>query len=200
MTSWLHDQRFAAVEQVLLSYGCRSVVDLGCGAGDFLLRLVSQPWLDRIVGVEPDALPLAALRATLGRLPPEQINRVTLVQASVLDPQTWWQAADVALMVEVFEHLDPALLSQLESSLFSRPCAPLVVLTTPNADFNPLLGVPRHRFRHPGHQFEWGRARFRDWAESVCARWGWAVTITDIAGNHPDLGGASQMAVFVGQR
>ena len=199
MTSWLHDQRFLAVEQVLLAHGCRSVLDLGCGAGDFLLTLVQRPWLDRIVGVEPDALPLAALRALLARLPAEQINRVTLVQASVLEAEDWWHQADAALMVEVFEHLDPAHLSRLESALFARPPAPLVILTTPNADFNPLLGVPRHRFRHPGHRFEWGRARFRDWAESVAVRWGWTVKVSDIAGNHPDLGGASQMAVFVRQ-
>ena len=199
MATWLHDQRFLAVEQVLLAHGCRSVLDLGCGSGDFLLRLAAQPWLARIVGVEPDPVALAALRAVLARMDGAVQARVGLVQASVLDPEPWRQPADAALMVEVFEHLDPAHLSRLEAALFAQPCAPLVVLTTPNADFNPLLGVPPHRFRHPGHRFEWGRARFRAWTESVADRWGWGVTVSDIAGNHPDLGGASQMAVFVRQ-
>jgi len=199
MTSWLHDQRFAAVQQVLAARGCRSVLDLGCGSGDFLLRLVAGSGSIRIVGVEPDPAPLAILRADLARLSPGIQRRVRLVQASVLEPQHWRQAADAAVMVEVFEHLDPAHLSRLETALFGEPGAPLAILTTPNADFNPLLGVPPDRFRHPGHRFEWGRARFRTWAESVAVRWGWAVTVSDIAGNHPTLGGASQMAVFVRQ-
>lgn len=72
----------------------------------------------------------------------------------------------------------------------------MVVITTPNADINPLLGVPPHRMRHPDHRFEWGRARFRGWCDRAARAAGYAVTLHDIAGHHPDLGGASQMAVF----
>jgi len=44
--------------------------------------------------------------------------------------------------------------------------------------------------------FEWTRAQFRTWAQGVADRQGYAVRTSDIAGAHPDLGGASQMAVF----
>ena len=71
-----------------------------------------------------------------------------------------------------------------------------VVITTPNADFNALLGVPGHRLRRPDHRFEWGRARFRCWAEGVARRNGYAVACRDLAGAHPLHGGASQMALF----
>ena len=72
----------------------------------------------------------------------------------------------------------------------------MAVITTPNADFNPLLGVPTHRMRHPGHCFEWGRAKFRAWCGRVADEAGYVVKLADVAGHHPDLGGASQMAVF----
>ena len=200
MTSRLHDQRFAEVLAVLVAHHCRSVLDLGCGTGDFLLRLLAEPQIERVTGVEPDPISLASLRVALGQHPDR--SRVTLLQGSVLEPLTWCQQLpppDAAVMVEVLEHLDPSHLSRLESALFARIAPPLMVITTPNADFNPLLGVPGHRFRHPGHRFEWGRARFRAWADSVALRWSLAVQISDIAGNHPDLGGASQMAVFLRQ-
>jgi len=71
-----------------------------------------------------------------------------------------------------------------------------VLITTPNADFNSLLGVPAHRFRHPDHFFEWGRQKFRSWAEGVALRNGLAVACSDLAGEHPTHGGASQMAYF----
>jgi len=71
-----------------------------------------------------------------------------------------------------------------------------VFITTPNNEFNPLLGVPAHRFRHPGHRFEWDRRAFRRWADGVAARYRYLCACQDIAGQHPDLGGASQMARF----
>ncbi|MFD1378493.1 hypothetical protein [Fodinicurvata halophila] len=71
-----------------------------------------------------------------------------------------------------------------------------VIVTTPNADYNELLGVPAHRFRHPDHRFEWGRRKFRSWAEGVGQRNGCRVVLSDLAGAHPFYGGVSQMAVF----
>ena len=47
------------------------------------------------------------------------------------------------------------------------------IVTTPNGEFNALLGVPAHRFRHPDHRFEWGRAKFRTWAEGVAKQHGY---------------------------
>ena len=84
----------------------------------------------------------------------------------------------------------------VERRVFQEMRPETVVITTPNGDFNPLLGVPPHRFRHPDHRFEWGRAKFRSWAERVAERNGYAVTCRDVAGAHPVHGGASQMALL----
>jgi small RNA 2'-O-methyltransferase len=200
VTSSLHDQRFTEVLAVLAAHSCGTVLDLGCGKGDFLLRLLDQPHVTLVTGIEPDLPSLTSLRAALAQH--VGAARARVLQGSVLDPLGWWHqvaAPDAAVMVEVLEHLDPSHLSRLETALFARIAAPLTIITTPNADFNPLLGVPPHRFRHPGHRFEWGRAKFRGWADSVALRWRLAVQVSDIAGNHPDLGGASQMAVFLRQ-
>ena len=72
----------------------------------------------------------------------------------------------------------------------------VVVLTTPNAEFNPLLGVPPSRFRHPDHRFEWTREKFRVWCRRVAEGAGYSLRFADVGGLHPTLGGASQMAVF----
>ena len=200
MPSGLHDQRFAEVLAVLAAHRCRTVLDLGCGKGDFLLRLLAEPQIAEVTGVEPDPASLATLRAALAQHP--EAARVSLTQGSVLEPRAWYRQVappDAAVMIEVLEHLDPSQLSRLETALFARIAASVTIITTPNADFNPLLGVPPHRFRHPGHRFEWGRARFRSWADSVALRWGLALNVSDIAGQHPTLGGASQMAVFLRQ-
>ncbi len=194
MTTWLHEERLAAVEAELLAGGAARILDLGCGDGALLLRLACAPQVRRIVGIDLSAAALARLRGRLAALSPSA--EVTLVQGSLTDADPAHAGFDAAALVETIEHLDPAGLSALERALFARLRPGRVVLTTPNAEFNPLLGVPAHRLRHPGHRFEWPRARFRRWAEGVAERHGYAVACRDIGGRHPDLGGASQMAVF----
>jgi small RNA 2'-O-methyltransferase len=103
---------------------------------------------------------------------------------------------DCAVLIETIEHVDPDRLSALDRAVFRGMRPRTVVVTTPNAEFNPLLGVPPRRFRHPDHRFEWSRAKFQNWAEGVARRNGYAVRCADIGGRHPELGGASQMAVF----
>jgi 2-polyprenyl-3-methyl-5-hydroxy-6-metoxy-1,4-benzoquinol methylase len=195
VTSWLHGERLAAVEAAIRAAGAQSVLDLGCGDGDLLLRLAAEPGIARLVGIDISADALARLRARLARTV-VRAGGVELRPGSATEPEADLAGFDCAALVEVLEHLDPALLSRLERAVFGRLRPGTVVVTTPNAEFNPLLGVPGHRMRHPGHRFEWTRRRFRDWADRVAGRWGYAVTVSDIAGHHPDLGGASQMAVF----
>lgn len=92
--------------------------------------------------------------------------------------------------------ISPKRLSLVESAVFQVYRPGMVIVTTPNIEFNDLLGVPRMRFRHPGHRFEWTRCQFRDWAEGVGSRSGYQASFHDIGGSHLRLGGATQMAVF----
>ena len=194
MTSWLHHERISAVEQVLNSCAVHSVLDLGCGDGDFFLRMAARPDITRLVGIEIDTDAASRLET---RLRAQGSDATTEIRSgSILSPDPQLAGFDCAVMIEVIEHLDPSHLSQLERALFHVLRPKHIILTTPNAEFNPLLGVPAHRFRHPGHRFEWTRARFRDWAQRVALRGHASVSFADIGGAHPELGGASQMAVF----
>jgi SAM-dependent methyltransferase len=185
LSTTLHRARFAAVLAVLHESAARTVLDLGCGDGELLLALAAEPAIDRVVGIDIDASALAELRRALARC-----------QASYTAPDLRLAGFAAAVMVETLEHVAPGRLAAVEHAVFRGLAPGLVVVTTPNADFNPLLGVPAHRFRHPDHRFEWGRARFAAWVEGVASRHGYAVTITDLGGRHPTLGGPSQMAVF----
>jgi small RNA 2'-O-methyltransferase len=196
VTTWLHEQRLEAAREAVLAGGARSVLDLGCGDGDLLVRLAGEKQVERIVGVDLCRASLGRLRARLARQEDENRARVDLVHGSMTEPETSLAGFDCALLIETIEHIAPERLSALERAVFAgmRPAA--AVITTPNAEFNPLLGVPSHRFRHPGHRFEWDRAKFRRWVGGVAARNGYVAACHDIAGCHPALGGASQMAVF----
>ena len=196
MTTALHEARFAAVRDVIQAAGATAVLDLGCGDGAFLLPLAREPWIERVVGVDVSASALAALERQLDGLPEAVRQKIELRAASYTEPDPRLEGFDAAVMVETIEHVDPDRLSLVERSVFATLAPPLVVVTTPNADFNGLLGVPHHRRRHPDHRFEWGRERFQRWADGIARRNHYAVDRHDLGGSHPAFGGPSQMAVF----
>jgi small RNA 2'-O-methyltransferase len=195
MSTDLHRQRFAAVLEVVRESGARSVLDLGCGDGELTLALAREPGIERLLGIDLDALALRSLTAKRAE-EPLTTAEVRFRNASYLDPDPTLRGFAAVVMVETIEHIDPDRLSLVERAVFATIAAPLVVVTTPNADFNPLLGVPPHRLRHPDHRFEWGRQRFARWAEGVARRNGYAVRLEDLGGSVAGFGGPSQMAVF----
>lgn len=195
MTSWMHLQRLEAVLGEVHASGAARVLDLGCGDGDLFVRLAEDPSIARLVGLDICTASLDRLRRRLAAIT-VQVPQVELRIASMTEPAPDLAGFDCAVLVETIEHVDPDRLSRLERAVFHVLRPRTVVITTPNAEFNPLLGVPAHRFRHPDHRFEWGRARFRRWSARVAGAAGYSVRFADVAGAHPDLGGASQMAVF----
>lgn len=192
----LHDERLDAVQTAVLETGARSVIDLGCGDGALLMRLARSGAVVRLLGLDPDEAALARLRDRLRDAPAQVRARVELVRGSMLDARAVPPGFDCATLVETIEHLPPDRLSALEATLFRSARPGAVVVTTPNAEFNPLLGTPRGRFRHPDHRFEWDRAQFRRWSRGVAERQDYRVAFRDIGGRHAALGGASQMAMF----
>lgn len=176
--------------------GARTVLDLGCGDGDLLVRLAAQAQIGRIAGLDTSAAALDRLKLRLDKLEAGDAAKVELVRGSMTERRAAFAGFDCAVLSETIEHIAPDRLSVLERAVFGQMRPATVIITTPNAEYNAVLGVPAHRFRHPGHLFEWDRAKFASWASGVAARNGYTVTCRDLAGSHPKLGGASQMAVF----
>jgi len=196
MISALHAQRLDAVTAALAETGARTVLDLGCGDGALLLRLAAMPAIRRICGLDAAAARLGELRTALATEPAEARAKVELIEASLTDRAVMPVGFDAAVLIETLEHVAPERLSAVEHAVFRVATPATVIVTTPNAEFNELLGVPPHRLRHPEHRFEWGRARFGRWAEGVAARHGYGVARRDVGVAHPTLGSATQMAVF----
>ncbi len=196
MTTQLHEQRLNAVRSAVRDCRARTVLDLGCGDGDLLLQLVVEPRIEKIVGIDLSLEALLNLRRRLDLLSERAVAEVDLLHASMTDAGDRLGGYDCAVLLETIEHTDPGLLSVLERSVFGTMRPATIIVTTPNADYNPLLGMNPGTLRHPDHRFEWGRPKFRRWAQGVAARNGYRVTCSDLAGQHPIHGGASQMSIF----
>jgi 3' terminal RNA ribose 2'-O-methyltransferase Hen1 len=174
------------------------VLDLGCGAGALLQRLVRDGY-DQVVGVDVSvrALEIAARRLRLDEMHDAQRQRITLLQSPLTYRDKRLAGFDAAALVEVIEHFDPARLATAEQNVFGSARPGTVVVTTPNADYNGMWeSLPAGEFRHPDHRFEWTRAEFASWAESVAGRYGYSVRFLPVGPEDADVGPPTQLAVF----
>jgi len=194
MEATLHDQRLAFVTGLLLHSGARRVLDLGCGAGRLLALLSQQAQFTHITGVDSSAAALAVARDGLSK--DIHSGRLALVHGDVVQAHPSVGEVDAIAMVEVIEHLVPARLSAAESTVFGHYRPPLVLITTPNVEYNPLLGLAHGRLRDPDHRFEWPRARFRGWATGLAQRHGYRVECGGIGEPHPEFGHPTQYTLF----
>ena len=195
----LNEQRVGAVLAALRASGARRVLDLGCGEGKLLRELMRDRQFEQIVGMDVSirTLEIAQRRLKVDRLSPAQANRLELIHGSLMYRDRRLEGVDAAAVVEVVEHLDPPRLSAFERVLFEFAKPGVVVLTTPNREYNACWEtLPTGSFRHPDHRFEWTRGEFQDWASGLADRFGYAVRFLAVGPEHPDLGSPTQLGVF----
>ena len=194
----LRDQRLGTVQSVLKASGARRVLDLGCGAGALLARLLRDDY-ERVVGADVSvrALEQAARRCKLDAMHDAQRERIALLHSPLTYRDKRLCGFDAAALVEVIEHLDPPRLAAAEQNVFGSARPRTVVVTTPNVEYNVRWEtLPAGSLRHPDHRFEWTRAQFATWAERVGAQHGYAVRYLPVGPDDPDVGPPTQMAVF----
>ncbi|GAA2755575.1 3' terminal RNA ribose 2'-O-methyltransferase Hen1 [Actinopolymorpha rutila] len=193
----LNVQRHDAVHQALLDLGARTVIDLGCGPGQFLGRLVKTPVFTRIAGsdVSTRSLQYAARRLRLDRMSERQAQRVELFQSALTYEDDRIAGFDAAVLMEVVEHVDPPRLEALERVVFGAAGPGAVIVTTPNAEYN-VLYEGLAGMRHPDHRFEWTRDEFTEWSGRVAATYGYRVELRGIGEIDETLGAPTQLAIF----
>jgi len=195
----LNERRLDAVVEVLKSSGATRVLDLGCGEGKLLRRLLADHQFAEIVGMDVSGrvLDMAESRLKLDRLAPTQRARIRLMHGSLMYRDARLSGFDAASVVEVVEHLDPPRLHAFERVLFEAARPSTIALTTPNAEYNVKWpSLPAGRFRHQDHRFEWTRVEFQGWATDVASRHGYAVTFQPVGDEDREVGPPTQMAVF----
>lgn len=192
----LHTQRLQAVVDEIRASGARTVLDLGCGEGKLLRMLLKEKTIAKILAMDVSYAVLERTKDRIvDRLPRLQAQRVELIHGSLVYRDRRLAGFDAAAIVEVIEHLDEGRLAAFQRVVFEFARPSVVVLTTPNREYNALFeGLTG--LRHKDHRFEWTRAEFQAWCEGVCAAHAYTVQITPIGPSDEQHGAPSQMAVF----
>lgn len=193
----LNIQRHDAVEQALVDLGAASVIDLGCGPGQLLARLLKMRSVDRIAGsdVSTRQLQYAARRLHVDDMTERQASRLSLFQGALTYEDARYAGYDAAVLMEVIEHLDPSRIGALEHVVFGAASPGAVIVTTPNSEYNALYEGLKG-MRHPDHRFEWTRDEFAGWCARVAHAHGYAVEHRGVGEVDSALGSPTQMAIF----
>jgi 3' terminal RNA ribose 2'-O-methyltransferase Hen1 len=195
----LYEHRYRETLTALEQAGARRIVDMGCGEGKFLQRLLGESRYESILGVDvsPRALKRASGRLRLDRQSEHQKARLTLQQGSALYRDARLSGYDAIVLMEVLEHVEPGRLASVEDAVFGFARPTTVVVTTPNRDYNTVWpSLPAGDMRHADHRFEWTRAEFAEWAQRVGSDYGYGVQLRAVGDCDPDLGSPTQMGVF----
>jgi 3' terminal RNA ribose 2'-O-methyltransferase Hen1 len=193
----LHVQRLTKVVEVLKQSGAKRILDLGCGEGKLIRKLLDEKQFTEIVGMDVSQRALEIAGERLERLPAKVRERLTLFQSSLLYRDKRLQGFDAAVLVEVIEHLDEFRLAAFERTVFEFARPKLVVITTPNREYNVVWeSLPAGKMRHSDHRFEWTRAEFQTWASSVAERFGYTFEISGIGDEAENVGTPTQMGMF----
>jgi 3' terminal RNA ribose 2'-O-methyltransferase Hen1 len=192
-------QRRETILALLRERGARRVADLGCGAGVLTRALLADKQIEQVVAIDVSAraLQLAARDLRLDRMPPGQRERLDIFQSALTYRDDRLAGLDAAVLMEVIEHVDAERLPALERAIFGFAGPATVLVTTPNAEYNPHFEtLPPGQLRHRDHRFEWTRAQFAAWAAHVADAYHYQVAFRPVGPEHPDAGPPTQLAVF----
>ena len=195
----LNTRRLGSVVAALKSCGAKRVIDIGCGEGNLLIQLVKESQFIQITGTDVShvALERASERLKLERAGDFMRERVHLFQGSLTYKDARFAGYDAACVVEVIEHLDIPRLAAFERVLFEFAKPPVVILTTPNKEYNANYALLYEgALRHGDHRFEWTRSEFKSWANKTAVKFGYAVQFSEIGDVDAAHGAPTQMGVF----
>lgn len=209
------EKRHAKICKYLDSEEVKSVCDIGCCEGKLIQKLKRCRTIEYVAGLDIDENTLNSttlLNCEMNmedRIKAKERNAALTVELFCGDILKECQELknrkfDALVLVELLEHIHLSDLPILEKNLFYELDAPLIIVTTPNYDFNIFFypdceQSPSPLMRHADHKFEMTRQEFADWTQRICETYGYDVTIDGVGthkSNDQSRGFCSQIAVF----
>lgn len=188
--SLLDETRMDAIVLELREVAAHSVIDLGCGDGKLLGRLVREKALTRIVGfdVSHRLLEAAASRMKLDRRGGKKSERIELIHGSLLYTDSRMQGFDAAVLADVVQYMPADRLMDLEQAVFEQAqLATVVVLASGGRRAEVEEGAQTLNLANG-----WTTNQFDAWATGVSERRGYRVRLLS-PGSSAQL---TRMAVF----
>lgn len=157
---YAHEQRIDTVES-LLDFK-RSIIDFGCGHGDFAKRFNHR--LEKMgktyyaIDKDEDML----------RIVKKRMKDVENVIFGTSFPEDLIEGEDFdVIMSEVIEHMKKDEAAKIVKDILGKQNVKNLIITTPNKDFNTYFLFEDEEMRYEDHQFEMGKEEFVKWVGDI---------------------------------
>ncbi len=157
---YAHEQRIDAVE-ILLDFK-RSIIDFGCGHGDFAKSFNHR--LEKMgktyYAIDKDEEMLRIVKKRMKDA--ENVIFGTTFPEDLIEGENF----DV-IMSEVIEHMKKDEATIVVKEILGKQNVKNLIITTPNKDFNTYFLFEDEEMRYEDHQFEMGKEEFVKWVGDV---------------------------------
>jgi len=157
---YAHEQRIDVVES-LIDFK-RSIIDFGCGHGDFAKRLNHrlEKTNKRYYAIDKDDEMLRVVKKRM-----KDAENV-IFGASFPEDMIEGEDFDV-IMSEVIEHMKKDEATKVVKDILGKQHVKSLIITTPNKDFNTFFLFYDDEMRYEDHQFEMGKEEFIKWVGEI---------------------------------
>jgi 3' terminal RNA ribose 2'-O-methyltransferase Hen1 len=198
----LNELRYQRVVQIVESLTDReSIVDFGAGEGKLSVRLGFIPGVKEILAAEPTEK--SQLRAL------KRFSEASRKSSDFISPNPVWSSLfyyddqlcnkDVMILNEVIEHIDESRLPRVMDTIFGSYKPKVLLISTPNVEYNSVYQMDDEKVRHKDHRFEWTRAEFSEWTLAMAGKYSYDVQLDGIGEEVEGYGHPSQIAIFTRQ-
>lgn len=195
----LNELRYRAITEVVAALPSkRRIVDMGAGEGKLSARLAYISGVESILAVEPSGQ--SRLRAMERFAKLEDRSGVVAMPEPVIGSLFYFdeqmQNQDVMILCEVIEHIEAYRLNGIMETIMSDYRPDVLLVTTPNKEYNEVYAMEQDSFRHHDHRFEWTRAELAAQCEEWALKGNYDFEIRGIGECAEGYGQPTQLVIF----
>lgn len=195
----LNELRYRAITDVVAALPVkRRIVDMGAGEGKLSARLAYIPGVEAILAVEPSGQSRLRSMERFAKL--EGRSGVVAMPEPIIGSLFYFdeqmQNQDVMILCEVIEHIEEYRLNGIMDTIMNEYQPEVLLVTTPNKEYNEVYAMEQEHFRHHDHRFEWTRAELVSRCEEWTQQGNYGYEIMGIGEHAEGYGQPTQLVIF----
>jgi 2-polyprenyl-3-methyl-5-hydroxy-6-metoxy-1,4-benzoquinol methylase len=199
----LNELRYRAITDVVTGLPLkRRIVDMGAGEGKLSAKLAYIPGVESILAVEPSGQ--SRLRAMERFAKLEGRSGIAVMPEPVIGSLFYFdeqlQNQDVMILCEVIEHIEAYRLNGIMDTIMNEYQPGVLLVTTPNKEYNQVYAMEQESLRHHDHRFEWTRAELATQCEMWTKQAEYTFEIRGIGEYVEGFGQPTQLVIFRKER